>query len=407
MYLFPDAPESIRRCPWSRLDGSHNEPLARAGFTESDIPSFLITYIKVWLFLPHFRYWWHIQLLLYAAQLLAVAGRENAVVTYSDEMTWQYMKRQQIEERIDVHGHDSMLAALLVYLVVIRDMSVCNIEYPGIGDGHAVGIAPDVFEHLSDSLGRRLGMYDPVLVEAFLAYIFGEGNSLLLQPSGQQAHEASPELTAHGSHGEKKRCTSASMNLMPCARCINTSARDNTVDMGVVKKIRAPRMEDGSHASMKPLSCCKSVNSAPCSLEHTVVELPLVSHRYRMQTVGQRENDMEVPDRDDFFPAELNPLLTLLLLALRTMTVSAAVVADMYVPTFGTYLYMPAQGTGTALRHVPEGSFNRRNDMMLAQELSTVAPDNLTDVEARPHLDLGGKMVSIRRTCLIGSMLAT
>jgi len=68
---------------------------------------------------------------------------------------------------------------------------------------------------------------------------------------------------------------------------------------------------------------------------------------------------------------------------------------------------MPAQGTGTAQCHVPEGSFNRRNDMMLAQELSTVAPDNLTDVEARPHLDLGGKMVSIRRTCLIGSMSAT
>ena len=173
MYLFPDAPESIRRCPWSRLDGSHNEPLARAGFTESDIPSFLITYIKVWLFLPHFRYWWYIQLLLYAAQLLAVAGRENAVVTYSDEMTWQYMKRQQIKECIDVHGHDSMLAALLIYLVVIRDMSVSNIEYPGISDGHAVGIAPDVLEHLSDSLGRGLGMYDPVLVEALLAYSMG------------------------------------------------------------------------------------------------------------------------------------------------------------------------------------------------------------------------------------------
>ncbi len=76
-------------------------------------------------------------MLLYVAQLLSVAGRENAVVTYSDEMTWQYMKRQQIEERIDVHGHDSMLAAFLVHLVVIRDMSVCNIEYPGIGDDHA------------------------------------------------------------------------------------------------------------------------------------------------------------------------------------------------------------------------------------------------------------------------------
>ena len=70
--------------------------------------------------------------MLYAAQLLAVAGREYAVVTYSDEMAWQYMKREQIKERIDVHGHDSMLASLLVHFVIIRDMSVCNIEYSGI-----------------------------------------------------------------------------------------------------------------------------------------------------------------------------------------------------------------------------------------------------------------------------------
>jgi len=346
-------------------------------------------------------------LLLYVAQLLAVAGSENAVVTYSDKVIRQYMKRQQIEERIDVHGHDSILAALLVHLVIIRDMSVCNIEYPGIGDGHAIGIAPDVLEHLSDSLGRGLGMNDPRLGKAFLAYSLGDDGAFLLQPSGQKIHETPSELITHSSHGEEKRRTPATMYLMPYAIGVNASTGYNAVDMGVVKEIRSPRMEDGCHSSLKPLSCCKSVNSAPCSLEHTVVELPLVGQRYRMQTVRHREYDMEIPGRDDLFPAELNPLLTLLLLALGAMPVTAAVVADSDVPAFGTHLDMPAQGTGTALRHVPEGSFNRRDDMMLAQELSTVAPDNLTDVEARPHLDLGGKMVSIRRTCLIGSMSAT
>jgi hypothetical protein len=89
------------------------------------------------------------------------------------------------------------------------------------------------------------------------------------------------------------------------------------------------------------------------------------------------------------------------------MTVSAAVVADMYVPTLRTNLYMPAQGTGTALRHVPEGSFNRRNDMMPAKELSTVASDNLTDVEACSHFFLGGNRTSIGRTSFCGSMSAT
>ena len=144
----------------------------------------------------------------------------------------------------------------------------------------------------------------------------------------------------------------------------------------------------------------------PCCLEHTVVELSLVSHCNGMQTVRHRENDMEVLDGDDFLPAEVNPLLTLLLLTLWTMTVTTTIIVDMDFPTLRTNLNMPAQGTGTALCHVSEGSFNRRNDMMPAKELSTVAPDNLTDVEARPHR-FGGNMVSISRTCLIGSMLAT
>ena len=79
----------------------------------------------------------------------------------------------------------------------------------------------------------------------------------------------------------------------------------------------------------------------------------------------------------------------------------------MYVTALGTHLYMSAKGAGAALRHVAEGSFDRRYDMMFAQELTTVAPDNLTDVETSPHFFLGGKMVSIRRTCFIGSMSAT
>ena len=126
-----------------------------------------------------------------------------------------------------------------------------------------------------------------------------------------------------------------------------------------------------------------------------------------MQAVGQREYDMEVLCRDDLFPAELNPLLTLLVLTLGTMSVTAAIVADMHIPALGTHLYMSTKSTGAALRHVPEGSFDRRNDMMLAQELTAVVSDNLPDVKSGSHLSLGGKMVSISRTCFIGSMLAT
>ena len=317
------------------------------------------------------------------------------------------MKRQQIEEFVDVHGHDSVLSSLLVHLVVIGYMPVCDIKYSGIGDCHTVGIASDVFEHLTDSFGRRLGMDDPRFVKALLTDCLGDGNSLFLQPSGQQIYETSTEPIAHSCYGKEERRTPAAMNLMPYSLRINASAGHDAVNMGVVKKIRSPRMEDGCHASEQSLIGGKCINGSPCSLEHAVVELPLIGHRDRMQTVGQREHDMEILGRDDFFPAELYPLLTLLVLTFGTMTVSAAVVAYSDIPTFGTYLNMPSKGTGTALCHVSEGSFNRRHDMMSAKELSTMAPNELTDVEASPHLDFGGNIVSINRTCFIGSISAT
>ena len=230
---------------------------------------------------------------------------------------------------------------------------------------------------------------------------------LLFESPCEQRHEFASELGAHGSNRKEKVRVLAPFDMMPHTSLIHSTSRHNTVNVRMVEQIGSPRMEDGCHTGCESSFGSKSINSSPCSLEHTVVKDTLIGHCNGMQARRHRENDMEVLGRDNLFPAEFNPLLTLLLLALGTMTVSAAVVADMYVPTFGTYLYMPAQGTGTALRHVPEGSFNRRNDMMPAKELSTVAPDNLTDVEARPHLVLGGNMVSIRRTCLIGSMLAT
>lgn len=47
MQLIPDTPEFIRWRPWGRLDDSHDDALTTAGLIESDVPSLLITYIKV------------------------------------------------------------------------------------------------------------------------------------------------------------------------------------------------------------------------------------------------------------------------------------------------------------------------------------------------------------------------
>jgi len=229
---------------------------------------------------------------------------------------------------------------------------------------------------------------------------------LLFESPCEQRHEFASELGAHGSNRKEKVTVLTALEMMPYALLVHSSARYNAVDMGVVKKIRSPRVENGCHARMESLLCSKSVNSAPSSLEHTAVELPLIGHCNRMQARRHREYDMEVLGRDNLFPAELNPLLTLLLLTLGAMPVATAVVADMHIPALGTHLDMAAKGASPALSHVSESSSDSRHDLMLRKELISMTSYNLTNVKFGPHR-LGGKMVSIRRTCFIGSMSAT
>ena len=250
-------------------------------------------------------------------------------------------------------------------------------------------------------------MDDPGFCKALLTYRLINDDAFLLEPPCEQRHESASEFAAHGGNWKEKFTVLTALEMMPNAMLIYPASRHNAVNVRMVEQIGSPRMEDGSHPSEKPFIGSKSIDGSPCGLEHTVVEDTLMSHRNRMQTRRYSKYSMEVLRRDNLFPAELYPLLTLLVLTLGTMSVTTAVVADMDVPTFGAYLYMPAQGAGTALRHVPEGSFNRRDDMMLIKELSSMDSDNLADVESCPHLGFGGKMVSISRTCFIGSMSAT
>ena len=91
---------------------------------------------------------------------------------------------------------------------------------------------------------------------------------------------------------------------MPYALFVYPTTRHNAVNVRMVEQVRSPRMENGSHTSKQSLCSSEGVDGAPCCLEHTVVEDTLMSHRDRMQTRRQREYDMEILSRDDFFPAE-------------------------------------------------------------------------------------------------------
>lgn len=95
-------------------------------------------------------------MLLDAAQLIVVAGREYAIVTDTYKPVRQYVLGQSIQEIVNSNVSDIVLPTTSVIFVIEGNMRVSDIQYPGIGDSHAKGIASDVFKNLSDSLSRRL-----------------------------------------------------------------------------------------------------------------------------------------------------------------------------------------------------------------------------------------------------------
>ena len=249
-------------------------------------------------------------------------------------------------------------------------------------------------------------MYVPVFFKALFAYSLINDDVLLLEPPSKERHKLATEFAAHGSYRKKEVTMFATLEMMPDAMLVYPTSRHNTVNVRMVEQIRAPRMENGRHTCEQALVLGKSLDGSPCSLEHTVVEDTLMSHCDRMQTGRHRKYDMEVLGRDNLFPAAVNPFFSLLVLALGAMPVTAAVIAEADIPTLRTNLYMPSKGTGPALGHVGKSPSDRCHDVMLTKELPSMTADDLSDVEASPHFFLGGNMVSISRTCFIGSMFA-
>ena len=82
-----------------------------------------------------------------------------------------------------------------------------------------------------------------------------------------------------------------------------------------------------------------------------------------------------------FLRAHLNPYLTLLVLALWTVAVTAAVVADMYPTALRTRLDMAAERPCTAYGHCAERLPDLLNYGVFGIELTAPVPDYLTDIK--------------------------
>ena len=111
------------------------------------------------------------------------------------------------------------------------------------------------------------------------AYRLINDDALLLEPSCEQRHESATELGAHSDDRKEKVRALTPLDMMPYTTFIHSTSRHNTVYVRMVEQIGSPRMEDGCHTGCESSFGSKGINSSPCSLEHTIVEFPLIGHR--------------------------------------------------------------------------------------------------------------------------------
>lgn len=83
----------------------------------------------------------------------------------------------------------------------------------------------------------------------------------------------------------------------------------------------------------------------------------------------------------EFLLAHLNPYLTLLVLALWTVAVTTAVVADVYLTAPRTHFDMAAERSCTAYGHCAERLTDLVNYGVFGIELTAPIPDYLTDIK--------------------------
>ena len=67
-------------------------------------------------------------MLLDAAEYLTVARREESIVADSDKPVREYVLGEQIQEGVNLRGHDAMLPAFPVHLVIVGDLRACHVQ---------------------------------------------------------------------------------------------------------------------------------------------------------------------------------------------------------------------------------------------------------------------------------------
>ena len=232
---------------------------------------------------------------------------------------------------------------MAIVLPAERDLAVGERDEPAVGDGHPMRVAPEVVEDPLRPAKRRLGVDHPVGPDR-RRDIPGEGSGVLQLGQGvvelerarregllQHRQEPPAEQPRQHPHGQEEARPAGDPAL---AIRREAPARHHTVQMRMVQQVLAPGVQDRDEADLG--AQMPGVGGDRAQRLGGRTKQQVVDHRLVLvgdggDLLGQREDHMEILDRQELGAPILQPLRPRERLAFWAMTVTAAVERDALV----------------------------------------------------------------------------
>jgi hypothetical protein len=269
----------------------------------------------------------------------------KAEVTHSDEASRQYVKEESPDE---IRASESERFAHVVapsVAIAKRDLAAFVSHEALVADGDAMGVAPEVAEHLGRTSHGSLAVDDPFLggslSEQAMPEVGSETCRVLLQRLLEEIEQLASKHIRENSHRHQKAWARGDPAIM---RSVETTAGHDAMDVGVEEEGLGPGVQHSDRARRSSeSSLAHGVECPDRRLEEQRVARPPVSQEERVECGWHGEDDVKVGDGEELILLCLDPACLFQVLALGAMPVPARIVEGLLAATVVAHLEVATQ----------------------------------------------------------------
>ena len=264
---------------------------------------------------------------------------QNAKVPNSHQSFGEDMQGESADKLQIIQTHLQLLGSLTVVFVAESGFVAVDANYPVVGDCYLVRVSAQVFQHSFGMAKGPLRIDHPLFLEELIdQFLFR------FDPGLKRFHILGPKHFAH--RLDREQVLALGFGCSPLPFLSQSTSRHDAVQMGMKGYLLSPGMENGNHpgfGSQMLRIFGKATDRLPCRFKQAVIDGLGLMHGQLIQRVGQRKHHVKVGHGKQLGLPVRQPLFPVLALALRAMSVPAAVVTDPYRPAFGAGIHMAAQ----------------------------------------------------------------